>query len=329
VTATGEGVGRGPVVDRGTRGAAADLVFAAGLWGSLYVVLAGTFDQVPPITLNVLRLVVGVGALLIVFRGRIGWGRAPVRRVLAAGAVVAVTMLLQFLGTSLTGAAEASILTGTTPAFVLLLGAFVDRERVGRLAWAGCAIAVVGVAVLALRPAVIAADSAGALDGAGGDIGPRLLGDAMLVGAAATWALFSSIGRPLVAAVGAFRAILQSALVAIVLLAPLVPVELAGRPLPPVTPQSVGAVLYLGIASTALSWSLWYRGYARAPAIVSAAAFFAQPAVGATLGVLILGEVLGPAFLAGSALIVVGVLGISAAAGAAARGATLAAPAEG
>ena len=37
----------------------------------------------------------------------------------------------------------------------------------------------------------------------------RLTGDLMLVGAAAAWALFSSLGRPLVAAVGAFRAILQ------------------------------------------------------------------------------------------------------------------------
>ena len=46
---------------------------------------------------------------------------------------------------------------------------------------------------------------------------------------------------------------------------------------------------------------------------MSAAAFFAQPVVGATLGVLMLGEVLGPAFFGGAARIAAGVLGIAAA----------------
>ena len=52
---------------------------AAALWGGLYAVSAGTFDKIPPITLNVLRLAVGLGVLLIAFRGRIGWaGRRAV-----------------------------------------------------------------------------------------------------------------------------------------------------------------------------------------------------------------------------------------------------------
>jgi len=101
--------------------------------------------------------------------------------------------------------------------------------------------------------------------------------------------------------------------VAVVLLLPFVPLELAGRSLPPITPAYAAAVLYLGIGATAIAWSLWYRGYAAAPPAVAAAAFFAQPVVGAVLGVLVLGEVLGPAFLAGAALIAVGVLGIAAA----------------
>jgi drug/metabolite transporter (DMT)-like permease len=306
-----------------SRGATLDLLVAAGLWGGLYVVSAGTFDKVPPITLNVLRLAVGLGVLLVALRGRIGWGAAPLGRVLVAGIVVAATMLLQFGGTSLTGAAEGAILTTTTPAFVLVFGALLEGERVRRLAWVGVLVALAGVAVLALRsagtagPAVTGAGPAGL--GADAGTASRLVGDLMLVGAAATWALFSSLGRPLVAAVGAFRAIVQATVVGLVLLLPLVPLELAGRPLPPVEPATIGAVLYLGIGATALAWSLWYRGYAAAPPAVSAAAFFAQPIVGATLGVLVLGERLGPAFVAGSALIALGVGGIAVAAGAAHR----------
>lgn len=300
-------------------GPALDLVAAAALWGGLYAVSAGTFERVPPITLNVARLLVGLAVLLVALRGRIGWGAAPTRRVLLAGVVVAATMLLQFGGTELTGAAEGALLTTTTPAFVLLFGTLLEGERARRLAWAGCALALLGVAALTLRPDELAAAAAG------GGLGDRLLGDLLLLGAAATWALFSSIGRPLVAAVGAFRAILQATIVGVLLLLPLVPLELATRPVGTLDAPTIGAILYLGIGSTAIAWSLWYRGYAAAPPAVSAAAFFAQPVVGAALGVSLLGEDLGPGFLLGGALIGLGVAGIAAAAG----GARRAVPAEG
>jgi drug/metabolite transporter (DMT)-like permease len=139
----------------------------------------------------------------------------------------------------------------------------------------------------------------------------------LLVGSAATWALFSSVGRPLVGAVGAFRAIFGASLVAIAFLAPVVPFELAARAAgsqptaPSVTVETIVAVAYLGVMATAVAWSLWYRGYAAAPPTLIAALFFAQPVVGATLGVVLLHEAVGPAFLVGGALIAVGVLAIA------------------
>lgn len=297
-----------------SRGPVLDLLAAAALWGGMYVVSAATFEAIPPLTLGVIRLVIGVVVLAAVFRGRLGLAAAPKGRIVVAGAIVAVTMVMQFVGTSLTGGAEGALLTTTTPAFVLVFGVLLEGERVRRISWAGCVVALAGVAVLATRSAGF-----GGLAGVqavlpGGLTLPRaLLGDLLLVASAATWALFSSVGRPLVAAVGAFRAILGASVVAVVLLVPFIPLELAGRTLPPITPLTAAAVLYLGIGATAIAWSLWYRGYAATPPAVAAAAFFAQPVVGAILGVLVLGEVLGPAFLAGAALIAVGVLGIAAA----------------
>ena len=279
---------------------------AAALWGGMYVVSAATFDAIPPLTLAILRILVGSGVLLLAFRGRIGIGQAPARRVLAAGAIVALTMVLQFVGTDLAGAAEGALLTTTTPAFVLLFGVALEGQRVRRVAWLGVAVALAGVAVLAARNGSFGAAGGPSIAG----VPAPLVGDALLVGSAATWALFSSVGRPLVEAVGAFRAILQASLVAAVLLLPFAPLELAGRDLPPVDAAGIGAVLYLGIGSTALAWSLWYRGYARTPATVSAAAFFAQPVIGAALGAVLLQESLGPAFLVGAVLVGAGVLAI-------------------
>jgi drug/metabolite transporter (DMT)-like permease len=289
--------------------ATADLLAASALWGGMYVVSAGTFDHVPPLTLGVLRLVVGVGALALAFRGRFGFRRANLPRVVAAGVVVAITLVLQFVGTSLTGGAEGALLTTTTPAFVLVFGVLLEGQHVHARAWLGVGVALAGVAVIASRNA-----GPGGLLVSHGQIAglpAALVGDLLLVGSAATWALFSSVGRPLVAAVGPFRAILQASLVAIVVLVPFIPFELARQPLPQVEPVTIAAVAYLGVGATAIAWSLWYRGYASAPATVSAAAFFAQPVVGAALGIVLLGEVLGPAFAVGAVLIGIGVLAIA------------------
>ncbi len=287
-------------VRRPLLGPSLDILAAASLWGGMYVVSAATFDRIPPITLGFLRLVVGAGALMLVFRGRPGLGAASPRRLGAAGLILAVTLILQFGGTNLTGAAEGALLTATTPAFVLLFAATFEAEPARPLAWGGVVVALAGVALLAVRNAAFA-----------GATPEALLGDLMLVGSAATWALFSSVGRPLVGAVGAFRAVFGASLVAIVLLAPLVPLELAGRTLPAPDGATVLAVAYLGLAATALAWSLWYRGYAAAPPTLTAGLFFAQPIVGATLGVLLLSEALGPAFLLGALLIGAGVLAIA------------------
>lgn len=271
----------------------------------MYVISAGTMAQIPPITLSVLQLALGIGVLVVAFRGRIGWGEQPAGRVLATGAIVAVTFVSQFVGTSLTGGAEAAILTTTTPVFVLLFGVTLEGERVRGSAWAGAVVALAGVAILAFR--------GGAGDaGAGTILGvpTRLVGDALLLCTAASWALFSTVGRPVVDAVGAFRAFLQASIVALLLQAPLVPLELGLVPHGAPSVEAWAAVAYIGVMSTAVGCSLWYRGYGKVPPTVSAAAFFAQPVVGAVLGVAILGEALGTAFIAGTALIAAGIMAI-------------------
>ncbi len=288
---------------RSVAAGAIDLAIAAGLWGGLYAISSATFSTIPPITLNALRLAVGVAVLLIVFRGDLGFRRTAPRRVLLAGAVVAVTMACQFTGTALTGAAEAALLTTTTPAFVLLFGVALEGQRVRPGAWLGVGVALAGVALIAIRRG-----GGEAADGTILGIPSPLVGDLLLVGAAASWALFSSVGRPLVARVGAFRAIVQASLVGLVILLPLVPIELARSPIGSVDATTILAVLYLGIGATSIGWSLWYRGYASTPATIAAAAFFTQPLVGAALGVGFLGETIDAAFLAGASLIVAGVL---------------------
>lgn len=81
----------------------------------------------------------------------------------------------------------------------------------------------------------------------------------------------------------------------------------------PLTAGVVGAVLYLGLLSTAGAWYPRYKGLEFPDAGSVAVFFFAQPLVGAALGATLLGESLGPWFVAGGAAMAAGVYAVTAA----------------
>jgi drug/metabolite transporter (DMT)-like permease len=282
---------------------ALDLSAAAALWGGLYVISAATFEAIPPATLTLIRLALGVAVLLIYARLRgvsLGWSEVPHRAAWTAALVAATSMLLQFGGTALTSGVEGSVVTMATPIFVLLFGRLLDGVAIPPRAWGGISLAVAGVLLLSLRGTAALNVSEPS----------RLLGMLALVGAGATWALYSSLGRPLVAAIGASRAIGLTAALALVFIAPvaLVEVIVGGVNLSAATtPAALAAVAYLAVGATAIGWSLWYRGYAAAPPRVAAAALFLQPLVAALLGVGLLGEAADQGLVAGALLLLGGV----------------------
>ena len=289
-----------------TRAATTDLAAAAALWGGMYVVSAETFAAIPPATLSLLRLAIGVAALAAValLRGEsLGWAKAPKGAVVRAAFAVAASILMQFGGTSLTSAVEGSVVTMATPVFVLIFGWTLEGIRVPRQAWFGIGLAALGVGTLALR------SGSGATDLAGPD-SAHLLGILMLIGAGATWALFSSFGRPVIAAVGARNAATLCAGLAIPMMVPFAAAELATSGVDlaaATTPAALLAVAYLGFGATSLGWSSWYRGYAAAPPRLAAGVLFLQPLVAAALGVGLLHESLDGGLAVGAIFLLAGV----------------------
>lgn len=279
---------------------------AAALWGGMYVVSEWSFALVPPLTLGFARVVIGGGALGIVVAG-IG-GRTPPRgewpAFLTLGGWVALTIATQFVGTELTNASQGSLLTVLTPVFTVLLGAALLGERLTARTAGGIAVAGVGTAVVL----------AGRYDLGSVATGNRL-GVALLVVASVAWAGYTVRGVRVVRRYGALRAATYSTLASVPILGVLAAGELWYLGLSPadipITVESAFAVLYLGLASTAAAWYLWYKGLEYVPAGTVAVFFFAQPVVGAALGVALLGESLGPGFLVGGALMAVGIHAVS------------------
>jgi drug/metabolite transporter (DMT)-like permease len=263
-------------------------LLAAALWGGMYVVSRLTFDSIPPITLGLLRLLIGVAALAVVLR------RVPLlrdRRLAGLGALLAATLMLQFWGTYLAGAAAGSLLTLLTPVFVAVLAPLFLAERTGWRQWAGIAIALLGAIVVS-----------------GGGTGPSLLGDALLVGASLTWAAYTVLGAPLVRRLGALEITTGASLWALPLMIPGTLIELAGGAHLVLTGGALLGALYLGVFATALAWWAWYRGVERLPAVTAAVFFLAQPVVGIALSIPIFHFPLTLGFAGGSLLVVVGML---------------------
>ncbi|HET7009882.1 MAG TPA: DMT family transporter [Anaerolineales bacterium] len=271
---------------------------AAAIWGGMYVVSKAVLPIVPPFLLLSLRLILGTAVLAFVQvrAGRLTSTPREARRIILIGALgFGVSVGLQFVGTSLSTAANASLVTAASPAFILLFAGWILRERITLRRLAALALASFGVV------AVIDPPTAG--------FDPRQLqGNLALLGAAVTWGLYSV----LVKQVSATRSTLEVSLLAfpggLLVSLPMAAIEMSTVGVGPISPAVIAGILYLGIISTALAMYLWNRSLAILEAGVVSLLFFAQPVVGAGLGAALLGESLHSGFWLGALFIGAGLL---------------------
>ena len=282
-------------------------LLAAALWGGMYVVSKWGFALVPPVTLAFLRVALGAATLYAVVRARRpprSFSRTDRRGFVVLALWVTVTMVTQFVGTELTNASQGALLTVLTPVFTLALGVVVLDEFLTRRKALGTGLALAGTALVLAGQYDFSTVAAANVSGV-----------AALFLASFGWAVYTVRGKPLIRKYSALETATYSTLAATPMLAVLVPIELALRGISladiPVTPPVIAAVLYLGVASTALAWYLWYKGLEYVDAGTVAVFFFAQPVVGAALGAALLGEDLGSLFVAGAAVMAAGIYLVS------------------
>ena len=283
---------------------------AAAIWGGMYAVSKVVLQVIPPFALLSLRLILGflsLAAVAALRRPPSGTGRRGLRlggRNLAAALSVGfvgygISLGFQFVGTKLSTASVASLVTSATPALVLPFAAVLLGEKVTARRLALAAATLGGLAI---------GEPGRAGPAAAAPIGPALLGNLCLIVAAATWALYSVLVRK----VAASADLLSST--AVMLLGGLpTSLILGGRELVVIGLGTidlpiVAGVLFLGVISTALAMFLWNYAFAKLSASTASLTFFAQPVVGALLGWAFLGERITPLFLAGGALIGAGLV---------------------
>lgn len=271
---------------------------AASIWGGMYVVSKVVLDIIPPFSLVTLRLLLGAFTLAVILMigGFPKLSKNQIYQVLGVGFIgYGISLSLQFLGTRLSTAANGSLVTSATPAFVLFFAWWLLDERITPRRLFALLVATLGVlAVIDPRSARLDPD--------------LFLGNLFLIGAAVTWALYSVLVRKVTQSADVMLFSLVAFLGGLPVSIPAAAWELTATRIGEITPGVVGGVLFLGIISTALAMVLWNTAFAYISAGLASLTFFAQPVVGTLLGWLFLGEQVTPLFLLGGSLIGLGLV---------------------
>jgi O-acetylserine/cysteine efflux transporter len=275
-------------MNTGRRTAVAALTAAGLLWGTTVPLSKVALEWLPPGWLALVRFTVAAAVLLGVARFRVRAACRPA--VLATGALgYGGTVLVQNLAITRTSVSHAALLIGAAPVMVAIIAAVWHRSVARPAAWAGFAVSLGGVALVA----------------GGGGGGATVSGDGLVLLSVLLSAGFTvSQGRLLRGQDPIAMTAVQFAAAALVAL----PVALLSGRIP-AAPGSgpMLAVAVLALGGTVLPFTLFAFGQRALPAEVAGAFLNLEPLVGAVAGVVAFGDPAGGGQLMGGAAIVGGI----------------------
>jgi drug/metabolite transporter (DMT)-like permease len=278
-------------------GAVAAGLVAVGIWGMAPVATRALVLQLAPLPLLVLRM--GVAAVVLlpwcgpVLRRN---GRRYLPRLIVAGLLGMVGYNLPVtIGLQWVPASTAGLVLASEPVWLLLLAAAFLGERVNRRSWAGAAVALAGVAVLA-GPSVLSARG-GTRELAG--VGLIALGT-LLFGA------YTLVLRPLSRACGPVTATAASTVAGSVVYVALAGTVTSGE-LSRLPPAGWGELAFLAIGSNVIGILAWNLAVARLPGQRAGLLLYLEPLVSVAGAVALLGERVTAGLAAGGALVLGGI----------------------
>ncbi|MCS5734086.1 DMT family transporter [Herbiconiux daphne] len=236
--------------------AVVSLVAATLFWAGNYVVGAAAVASIDPLSLVFLRWLIAVGPLLVIAQPveRPRWRDAlrawPRLVLLAAFGLFAYTFLL-YSALQFTDAFNASLINAFNPALITIAAVVFLREKLSPAAIAGILLALVGVLI------VLSGGDPLALVRTGFGVG-----DLLMIAAIVAWTAYTIVGRRVTGIPPITSTALQAA-ITVVALAPVV--LITGGPTLPQTPDAWGALAFIGIFPSVLSYLLWNRALGEIP----------------------------------------------------------------
>ncbi len=272
------------------------------LWGSTYIAIRAAVETIPPLLMAGVRYVIAGGSLTLVLAlWNRSWLRAITREQWIGLAVAAFALLvvgngLLCIEEQYVPAGPAALVVATTPIWMMVIDAILDRRSIPKLALVGLALGSLGIVALVGIP--------------GGGIAP-FAALAILAGAA-SWAAGSvfmrrnagSHGNPLVPALEMLAGGVM------LLIAALLTGETAHVHLAAIASRSIAGFWWLVGPGAIVGYSAYGYAVRTLPTPVVATYAYVNPIVAVVLGALVLSEPLTPNVLIGGATIVLAVIAI-------------------
>jgi len=276
-------------------------LFAVFVWGSSFIATKVVVQELSPVTVVWLRFAMGVlilgGAVILRRQWQMPRGRDLGYFFLLGFLGIAFHQWLQSNGLVTAQASTTAWIVATMPVFIALLGWLTLKEQIGPVRWLGILLAAAGV-LLVITKGDLASLGAGQFGSPG---------DMLILISAPNWAIFSVLSRP-----GLQKHPPARMMFYVMSLGWLLTTVLcfAGPGVSGVNHLTVRGWLalgFLGVFCSGFAYIFWYDALESLPASQVGVFLYIEPLVGVLAAVVILGERLIWASIAGGAIILLGV----------------------
>lgn len=251
------------------------------LWSGNFTAVKLGLREIEPLAFTIVRF--GLGAVLTLAVVR--WREGPLRfaradwPLLGAAALTGITInQITFVGAlSTTSAVNVALLIGTITLWTSIFSAVAGQERLDRAHWVGVLVGLVGVVLIVTGAEASTGNSS-------------LIGDALALGVAISWGMYSVLLRPLA---GRYSALQLSAFVIVVGTALLVPFaipQLLTQDWSAIGPPAIGGLLYATFIALVLTNFLYFSALQSIGAARASVFIYLEPFLGVLFAVWLLGE---------------------------------------
>lgn len=277
-------------------------ILAAGLFGSAIVATRVVVQDIPPLSVAVLRFAQGGSILFICLlfcaRGMLRVKLKDLPFLILLGAILFAIFPVTFnIGIQYTQASRAGLMIATMPVWSALVARTIVRERLILRQITGIAITLAGVCL-------VLSEKGFHWQG----ITSELFGDVLLLLTAACGAVYGVLAKKMLARYSALTVTTYAMVFGTLLLSPALLVEDFPQTLSQIDGKAAALMLFLGIFCGALGFYLWTFALTRLSPTQVAVYANVNPMVAIILGVILLGESLTTVFLAGSGTLAVGII---------------------
>lgn len=298
-----------PPLSRGRRLGSTDLLMlsATVIWAVNFTVVKLALREFHPLVFNALRFSLATLVMLGILwrRGRGGANRGAssiLRRdwgaVLLLGLCGHTLYQLLFInGLAHTTPANSSLLMGTAPIWVAIIGLLLGIERINRAMWAGILTSFSGIALL-----ILSGNGGVQLGGA------TFLGDLMLLGCVILWAGYTTASKPLLARYSPLELTAWSMLAGTIPLALIALPAMARQDWAGLSPLAWGAMLFSALFAVVIGYLIWYTSVQRVGNARTAIYSNLTPVIAIIVAWLVLGDALSWRQLLGAVIVLAGLI---------------------